>query len=82
MGDGDAGFDGGRCYVQTENRIVFNDIPLPTIGRYWIPVHLAGRCLETLAESRADNASGGGGVGVWKMIEEEDGSWYGRWGVR
>ena len=80
------GSDGGwGAYDKDNNRVVFNYIPFADHGRSWIPVPrtlLADvwRCLAI--RIRQDSSSRWTrALAFLKYDQEEDGSWYGRWGV-
>jgi squalene-hopene/tetraprenyl-beta-curcumene cyclase len=80
------GTDGGwGAYDKDNNRIVFNYIPFADHRALLDPstADLAGRCLEMLATLGYDHRhpSVAPALAFLKREQEEDGSWYGRWGV-
>jgi squalene-hopene/tetraprenyl-beta-curcumene cyclase len=80
------GSDGGwGAYDKDNNRIVFNYIPFADHRALLDPstADLAGRCLEMLATLGYDyrHPAVASALAFIKREQEEDGSWYGRWGV-
>lgn len=80
------GADGGwGAYDVDNNRIVFNYIPFADHRALLDPstADLAGRCLEMLATLGYDwtHPSVASALAFVKNDQEQDGSWYGRWGV-
>jgi squalene-hopene cyclase len=80
------GSDGGwGAYDVDNNRIVFNYIPFADHRALLDPstADLAGRCLEMLATLGYDwtHPAVASALAFVKTDQEEDGSWYGRWGV-
>ncbi|WP_447599485.1 squalene--hopene cyclase [Nitrospira sp. Nam80] len=80
------GSDGGwGAYDKDNNRIVFNYIPFADHRALLDPstADLAGRCLEMLATLGYDHRhpAVAPALTFLKQDQEEDGSWYGRWGV-
>ena len=80
------GSDGGwGAYDKDNNRIVFNYIPFADHRALLDPstADLAGRCLEMLATLGYDyrHPAIAPALAFVKREQEEDGSWYGRWGV-
>jgi squalene-hopene/tetraprenyl-beta-curcumene cyclase len=80
------GSDGGwGAYDVDNNRIVFNYIPFADHRALLDPstADLAGRCLEMLATLGYDwtHPAVASALAFVKSDQEEDGSWYGRWGV-
>jgi squalene-hopene/tetraprenyl-beta-curcumene cyclase len=80
------GTDGGwGAYDKDNNRIVFNYIPFADHRALLDPstADLAGRCLEMLATLGYDHRhpAVAPALAFLKQDQEEDGSWYGRWGV-
>lgn len=80
------GSDGGwGAYDKDNNRIVFNYIPFADHRALLDPstADLAGRCLEMLATLGYDyrHPAVAPALTFIKREQEEDGSWYGRWGV-
>jgi squalene-hopene/tetraprenyl-beta-curcumene cyclase len=80
------GSDGGwGAYDKDNNRIVFNYIPFADHKALLDPStsDLAGRCLEMLGALGYDKThpAAGPALAFLKKEQEEDGSWYGRWGV-
>ncbi len=80
------GSDGGwGAYDKDNNRIVFNYIPFADHRALLDPstADLAGRCLEMLASLGYDKThpAVARALAFVKYDQEEDGSWYGRWGV-
>jgi len=80
------GSDGGwGAYDKDNNRIVFNYIPFADHRALLDPstADLAGRCLEMLASLGYDKTHPAvtRALAFVKYDQEEDGSWYGRWGV-
>ena len=80
------GSDGGwGAYDVDNNRIVFNYIPFADHRALLDPstADLAGRCLEMLATLGYDwtHPSVASALTFVKNDQEQDGSWYGRWGV-
>lgn len=80
------GADGGwGAYDVDNNRIVFNYIPFADHRALLDPstADLAGRCLEMLATLGYDwtHPSVASALAFVKEDQEQDGSWYGRWGV-
>ncbi len=80
------GSDGGwGAYDKDNNRIVFNYIPFADHHALLDPstADLTGRCLEMLAALGYDRThpAVGPALAFLKHEQEDDGSWYGRWGV-
>ena len=80
------GSDGGwGAYDVDNNKIVFNYIPFADHRALLDPstADLAGRCLEMLATLGYDwtHPSVASALAFVKEDQEQDGSWYGRWGV-
>jgi squalene-hopene/tetraprenyl-beta-curcumene cyclase len=80
------GSDGGwGAYDKDNNRIVFNYIPFADHRALLDPStsDLAGRCLEMLGALGYDSAhpAVAPALAFLKKEQEQDGSWYGRWGV-
>jgi len=80
------GSDGGwGAYDKDNNRIVFNYIPFADHHALLDPstADLTGRCLEMLAALGYDQThpAVAPALAFLKREQEEDGSWYGRWGV-
>ncbi len=80
------GSDGGwGAYDVDNNRIVFNYIPFADHRALLDPstADLAGRCLEMLATLGYDwtHPAVASALAFLKQDQEQDGSWYGRWGV-
>ncbi|MBH0205777.1 MAG: squalene--hopene cyclase [Nitrospira sp.] len=80
------GSDGGwGAYDKDNNRVVFNYIPFADHHALLDPStsDLAGRCLEMLAALGYDRThpAVAPALAFLKKEQEEDGSWYGRWGV-
>ena len=80
------GADGGwGAYDVDNNRIVFNYIPFADHRALLDPstADLAGRCLEMLATLGYDwtHPAVASALAFLKQDQEQDGSWYGRWGV-
>ena len=80
------GSDGGwGAYDKDNNRVVFNYIPFADHRALLDPstADLAGRCLEMLAALGYDRThpAVAPALGFIKKEQEQDGSWYGRWGV-
>lgn len=80
------GSDGGwGAYDVDNNRIVFNYIPFADHRALLDPstADLAGRCLEMLATLGYDwtHPAVASALAFLKNDQEQDGSWYGRWGV-
>jgi len=80
------GSDGGwGAYDKDNNRIVFNYIPFADHHALLDPstADLTGRCLEMLATLGYDHShpAVAPALAFLKREQEEDGSWYGRWGV-
>ncbi len=80
------GSDGGwGAYDKDNNRIVFNYIPFADHHALLDPStsDLAGRCLEMLAALGYDSTHSAvaPALAFLKKEQEQDGSWYGRWGV-
>ena len=80
------GSDGGwGAYDKDNNRVVFNYIPFADHHALLDPStsDLAGRCLEMLAALGYDRThpAVGPALAFLKKEQEQDGSWYGRWGV-
>jgi squalene-hopene/tetraprenyl-beta-curcumene cyclase len=80
------GSDGGwGAYDKDNNRIVFNYIPFADHRALLDPStsDLAGRCLEMLAALGYDRThpAVAPALAFLKKEQEEDGSWFGRWGV-
>jgi squalene-hopene/tetraprenyl-beta-curcumene cyclase len=80
------GSDGGwGAYDKDNNRIVFNYIPFADHHALLDPstADLAGRCLEMLGALGYDRThpAVAPAVAFLKREQEQDGSWYGRWGV-
>ena len=78
--------DGGwGAYDKDNNRIVFNYIPFADHKALLDPstADLAGRCLEMLAALGYDRTHPAvqPALAFLKRDQEEDGSWFGRWGV-
>lgn len=80
------GSDGGwGAYDKDNNRVVFNYIPFADHKALLDPstADLAGRCLEMLGALGYDQThpAAGPALAFLKKEQEENGSWYGRWGV-
>jgi squalene-hopene/tetraprenyl-beta-curcumene cyclase len=80
------GSDGGwGAYDKDNNHIVFNLIPFADHRALLDPStsDLAGRCLEMLGTMGHDlsHPSAQRALTFLKREQEQDGSWYGRWGV-
>ncbi len=80
------GSDGGwGAYDKDNNRVVFNYIPFADHHALLDPstADLAGRCLEMLAALGYDRThpAVAPALSFLKKEQEQDGSWYGRWGV-
>jgi len=80
------GSDGGwGAYDKDNNRIVFNYIPFADHHALLDPstADLTGRCLEMLAALGYDKShpAVAPALRFLKHEQEDDGSWYGRWGV-
>ncbi|NJL16746.1 MAG: hypothetical protein HC938_05645 [Nitrospira sp.] len=80
------GSDGGwGAYDKDNNRVVFNYIPFADHKALLDPstADLAGRCLEMLGALGYDKTHPAAvrALAFLKKEQEEDGSWYGRWGV-
>ncbi|MBI4401400.1 MAG: squalene--hopene cyclase [Nitrospirae bacterium] len=80
------GSDGGwGSYDKDNNRVVFNLIPFADHRALLDPstADLAGRCLEMLGTLGFDrrHPAVGPALEFLRREQEEDGSWYGRWGV-
>jgi squalene-hopene/tetraprenyl-beta-curcumene cyclase len=80
------GSDGGwGAYDKDNNRVVFNYIPFADHHALLDPStsDLAGRCLEMLAALGYDRThpAVAPALAFLKKEQEQDGSWYGRWGV-
>lgn len=80
------GSDGGwGAYDKDNNRIVFNYIPFADHRALLDPstADLAGRCLEMLGTLGYDigHPAVAPALVFLKREQEDDGSWYGRWGV-
>ncbi len=80
------GSDGGwGAYDKDNNRIVFNYIPFADHHALLDPstADLTGRCLEMLAALGYDwtHPTVAPALAFLKHEQEDDGSWYGRWGV-
>ena len=80
------GSDGGwGAYDKDNNRMVFNVIPFADHRALLDPstADLAGRCLEMLGVLGYDRThqAAGPALEFLRREQEEDGSWYGRWGV-
>lgn len=80
------GSDGGwGAYDKDNNRVVFNYIPFADHHALLDPStsDLTGRCLEMLAALGYDRThpAVGPALAFLKKEQEQDGSWYGRWGV-
>ncbi|HXV69046.1 MAG TPA: squalene--hopene cyclase, partial [Nitrospira sp.] len=80
------GSDGGwGAYDKDNNRIVFNYIPFADHRALLDPStsDLAGRCLEMLGALGYDatHPAVAPALAFLKKEQEQDGSWYGRWGV-
>ena len=80
------GSDGGwGAYDKDNNRVVFNYIPFADHHALLDPStsDLAGRCLEMLAALGYDRThpAVAPALAFLKKEQEQDGSWYGRWGI-
>ncbi len=80
------GSDGGwGAYDKDNNRVVFNYIPFADHHALLDPStsDLTGRCLEMLGALGYDqnHPAVGPALRFIKHEQEDDGSWYGRWGV-
>ncbi|HMU54071.1 MAG TPA: squalene--hopene cyclase [Nitrospira sp.] len=80
------GSDGGwGAYDKDNNRIVFNYIPFADHHALLDPStsDLTGRCLEMLGALGYDQShpAVAPALAFLKREQEQDGSWYGRWGV-
>ena len=80
------GSDGGwGAYDKDNNRVVFNYIPFADHRALLDPstADLAGRCLEMLGALGYDTThpAVAPALAFLKKEQEQDGSWYGRWGV-
>ena len=80
------GSDGGwGSYDKDNNRIVFNHIPFADHRSLLDPStsDLTGRCLEMLGALGYDNThpAVAPALAFLRKEQEQDGSWYGRWGV-
>lgn len=80
------GSDGGwGAYDKDNNRVVFNYIPFADHRALLDPStsDLTGRCLEMLGTLGYDRThpAVGPALAFLKKEQEQDGSWYGRWGV-
>ncbi len=80
------GSDGGwGAYDKDNNRVVFNYIPFADHKALLDPStsDLAGRCLEMLGALGYDKThpAVSPALAFLKKEQEEDGSWYGRWGI-
>ncbi|MCP9439791.1 MAG: squalene--hopene cyclase [Nitrospira sp.] len=80
------GSDGGwGAYDKDNNRVVFNYIPFADHRALLDPStsDLTGRCLEMLGTLGYDrrHPAVGPALAFLKKEQEQDGSWYGRWGV-